>query len=48
MPLRRMGGACIGHDGYKISEITGVANRGVNTLIGQHSDHDEKTDSEIP
>ena len=48
MPFWRMSGARVGHDGYKISEIAGVANRGVNTLIGKYSGHDQKTDSEIP
>ena len=48
MAFWRMRGAGIGHDGYKVSEIARITNRGIDALIGKQSNHDQKTDSKIP
>jgi hypothetical protein len=41
--LWRIDPASVGHDGYEISEIARIANRGVDAPIGKHSNHDQKS-----
>lgn len=47
MQLRRDCSTAIGDQGYKVSQIAGVADSGFDALVGVHADDVERADTEI-